>query len=582
MSAPSAGSPNGSPVPGYYPDPSIPGYIRYWNGSSWTPGTSRPAPGPGEPAPAPPAEAGSLPATRNGGDAPTEEQGAEDDDRDEIDLGRAQTQSRTGRESLPELRNRGELDAPAPAPEPAPPRDFPDWDDPRRLHGGAPEPGTAWQAAPRQQYGPTDERQPDVSWSAPGQAPPEAPPVPGAGGHDPRAGWGAPVEEPPAGDQPPPADHTVGIRMPRRTPGASGHGPHGEGTGQPAAPDHTVDIRMPRSEPAHGAPGSPTHHGHVGQGDYGQGDYAGQGDYGRGGHVGQSAVQPERTVGLRRSDVLSQGAPAADGLHGGQQPLPEYQQPPVPHDPYGPQGQGFPPQGPPAAGDRPAWAQQVQHLAQQGATAAPGQAPPGPVPDGPRIPGQPHPGAPDGAGLPGAPGAGPWRPPADNPFAGAAQDVRPAGLGKRLVARLIDALVVTAVAAAVALPFVGKWTAHIQDQIDSANQAGVTRTVWLVDGTTGVYLAVILGAFLLFGLLYEAVPTARWGRTLGKKLLGLQVVDIEQQDAPGFGAALRRWLTYSVLALVAIGVLNVLWCLFDRPWRQCWHDKVARTFVAGR
>ncbi|RSS63345.1 DUF2510 domain-containing protein, partial [Streptomyces sp. WAC06614] len=28
---------------GYYPDPSIPGYIRYWNGSSWVPGTSRPA-----------------------------------------------------------------------------------------------------------------------------------------------------------------------------------------------------------------------------------------------------------------------------------------------------------------------------------------------------------------------------------------------------------------------------------------------------------------------------------------------------------------------------------------------------------
>ncbi|MER5734003.1 DUF2510 domain-containing protein, partial [Streptomyces sp. NPDC002138] len=29
---------------GYYPDPSIPGYVRYWNGGSWVPGTSRPAP----------------------------------------------------------------------------------------------------------------------------------------------------------------------------------------------------------------------------------------------------------------------------------------------------------------------------------------------------------------------------------------------------------------------------------------------------------------------------------------------------------------------------------------------------------
>src|SRR5882672_5757054 len=27
-----------SPRPGYYPDPSVPGYIRYWDGSKWVPG----------------------------------------------------------------------------------------------------------------------------------------------------------------------------------------------------------------------------------------------------------------------------------------------------------------------------------------------------------------------------------------------------------------------------------------------------------------------------------------------------------------------------------------------------------------
>ncbi|WP_394298583.1 DUF2510 domain-containing protein, partial [Streptomyces griseus] len=45
------------PQAGYYPDPSIPGYIRYWNGGSWVPGTSRPAPQDGESAPVPPASA---------------------------------------------------------------------------------------------------------------------------------------------------------------------------------------------------------------------------------------------------------------------------------------------------------------------------------------------------------------------------------------------------------------------------------------------------------------------------------------------------------------------------------------------
>jgi uncharacterized RDD family membrane protein YckC len=32
------------PEAGYYADPSIPGYIRYWDGSQWVPGTSQPAP----------------------------------------------------------------------------------------------------------------------------------------------------------------------------------------------------------------------------------------------------------------------------------------------------------------------------------------------------------------------------------------------------------------------------------------------------------------------------------------------------------------------------------------------------------
>ncbi|HWG24137.1 DUF2510 domain-containing protein, partial [Actinospica sp.] len=34
----------GNPPAGYYADPSIPGYIRYWDGAEWVAGTSRPAP----------------------------------------------------------------------------------------------------------------------------------------------------------------------------------------------------------------------------------------------------------------------------------------------------------------------------------------------------------------------------------------------------------------------------------------------------------------------------------------------------------------------------------------------------------
>lgn len=112
--------------------------------------------------------------------------------------------------------------------------------------------------------------------------------------------------------------------------------------------------------------------------------------------------------------------------------------------------------------------------------------------------------------------------------------------------------------------------------------SGETVTVWLLDSTTAGLFGGVLAAFLVLGFLLEAVPTSKWGRTLGKKLCGIEVRDIESHDAPSLGAALRRWLVYGVLGLAVVGVVNVLWCLIDRPWRQCWHDKAARTFVAGR
>nr|WP_247746032.1 RDD family protein [Streptomyces oryzae] len=191
------------------------------------------------------------------------------------------------------------------------------------------------------------------------------------------------------------------------------------------------------------------------------------------------------------------------------------------------------------------------------------------------------------AGLPAQPQSGgpdavtPWRPPADDPFARAArQEARPGGLGRRFGARLVDLVLTLAVGAGAAFPFVGKAVDHINAKVEAVEQAGVTQRVWLIDGTTGSYLALVVGALLVFGLLYEVLPTARWGRTLGKKLFGLSVVNIEGYGKPAFGKSVLRWLVHGVLGLLVVGLVNAMWCLFDRPWRQCWHDKVAGTFVA--
>ncbi|WP_051717265.1 RDD family protein, partial [Streptomyces sp. NRRL F-5727] len=177
----------------------------------------------------------------------------------------------------------------------------------------------------------------------------------------------------------------------------------------------------------------------------------------------------------------------------------------------------------------------------------------------------------------------PWKPPVEDPFLKAAREqssAPPAGLGRRLLARVVDTLLLGAMAAGAGYPFVTAALDHIQDKIEAAKRSGVTVQVWLVDGTTSVQFGIALGLMFVLGLLYEALPTARWGRTLGKKLCGIQVRDIEAHEPPTFGRSLRRWFLYTFLGVLVIGVLNVVWCVFDRPWRQCWHDKAAGTFVA--
>src|SRR3954452_24602930 len=49
MSAPTPAPGDDRPREGYSPDPSIPGYVRDWNGAAWGRGTSRPSPPDGEP-----------------------------------------------------------------------------------------------------------------------------------------------------------------------------------------------------------------------------------------------------------------------------------------------------------------------------------------------------------------------------------------------------------------------------------------------------------------------------------------------------------------------------------------------------
>ncbi|MGW7278149.1 RDD family protein [Streptomyces sp. NPDC054844] len=581
MSAPTPAPGDDRPREGYYPDPSIPGYVRYWNGASWVPGTSRPAPKDGESLAPPP---GARPSV--------EETGPHFFDEDPVE------------------------EPPGAASQ----------------HGSRPEPATAWGADRSRQSGFADDPNHRVAW--PGAAQGADPRVPHARGAGPAGGAVA---------EPGPADAGSGSARPGSGAGAvggaqAGHasgGPAGAGAGAGAgAVGSAAQAGHASGGPAgagagaaSGAPAGAAGGGSVPAGPAGGGRSAdarsAQGDDARSrrsdasagtASSGEAEAGSGNTFVFRRPTAGSQGAQAQGAPDGaatdegtmtfraisprGASGGPGFDagkaaaaraaaaQAPAPAPPSGPQQTGGP-TGPSV----PHQAAAPQPAASQPAAPQPGASPQQPAASAPLAAGpgggqsswaqQVHRLA--GAGGDEQPVA-PWKPPVEDVFQAAARrqaEARPAGLGKRLAARLIDTVVLAGVTGVAAVPLGMKAVDHVNGKIDEAKLSGETVTVWLLDGTTSMYLGIVLAVLLLFGVVYEALPTAKWGRTLGKKLLGLEVRDIEAHEPPSFGAALRRWLVYSVPGLLVVGVVGVAWCLFDRPWHQCWHDKASRTFVAG-
>ncbi|QKW19727.1 RDD family protein [Kitasatospora sp. NA04385] len=174
--------------------------------------------------------------------------------------------------------------------------------------------------------------------------------------------------------------------------------------------------------------------------------------------------------------------------------------------------------------------------------------------------------------------------PATTPAAGKRRPAAPAqvsaGVGARTFAWLVDAAVTVVVGAAVAVPLAATVRAHVQAKIDqaalAASMTGRQRQVWLLDGTVLGRVGVLLGVLLVFGLLYQVLPIARTGQTFGKRMARVRVVAAGGTGAPGFGRSLVRWLVRGLGTAVLLGPVAAL---LDRPARRGWHDRAARTRV---
>jgi uncharacterized RDD family membrane protein YckC len=119
-----------------------------------------------------------------------------------------------------------------------------------------------------------------------------------------------------------------------------------------------------------------------------------------------------------------------------------------------------------------------------------------------------------------------------------------AGFGSRLVAVIIDAIVL-AIPYGIAFAVAGQAVASVVSLV-----AGVAYYSYL-----------------------EGSPA---GQTIGKKALGIRVIDFSSGGPIGFGRALIRYVGRIISGIPC--ALGYLWMLWDRE-KQTWHDKIATTVV---
>ncbi|WP_406148584.1 RDD family protein [Streptomyces sp. NBC_01012] len=213
------------------------------------------------------------------------------------------------------------------------------------------------------------------------------------------------------------------------------------------------------------------------------------------------------------------------------------------------------------------------------------EPPPPPPDDDPfskRPPQGPPPsqgGSPYGSGPPPPPppqdpygGGGPYG--GADPLAGMPPLAEP---GKRILARLIDFLIISIPLYLISLPFGGAVDVSSDDGNDDfGNAIGNTynghQLVWSLIGLV-VYVA------------YDTYFTHKDGRTLGKRLLKMRVAMLNDGSVPDTSSSLMRavvlWLPALLCCPCLWWLINIVLMFTDKPYRQALQDKAGKTVVVN-
>jgi uncharacterized RDD family membrane protein YckC len=164
------------------------------------------------------------------------------------------------------------------------------------------------------------------------------------------------------------------------------------------------------------------------------------------------------------------------------------------------------------------------------------------------------------------------------------------GLFRRLVARVLDWVLLSLLSFAAAYPFlqtvITAYRAWV-DQVLAAADKGQPMPAFTLLQDVEVQSA--LRSYLLISVLVSGLYTIPllklFGGTLGKLVLGVRVRSWDDAGPLGWGQALARWLTGDLIGQVFVIflLLDFGWPLWD-PRRQALHDKLPGTVVvrAGR
>jgi uncharacterized RDD family membrane protein YckC len=184
--------------------------------------------------------------------------------------------------------------------------------------------------------------------------------------------------------------------------------------------------------------------------------------------------------------------------------------------------------------------------------------PPPPPPSG----GYPPPPPPSG-GYPPAP---PLPQPGGYPAPQAYGQVTYGGFWIRLVAYIIDAVIIFIPTFVIGLVIglIAAASAGAANNSSNANAIAGSGASVLVDL---IAFVITVGYFVYF-----------WGRgqTIGMRVFHLRVADAVTGQPIGYGRAALRYLGYIISAIVCY--IGLIWAAFDGR-KQGWHDKIANTVV---